>query len=989
MALRPFLLLLLLQWSSLSAVARADTPDISDEIVNFAPPCAQRCFRSWIEANLDIDDCDDSPSLRCLCRQRGKGGYTIGEGAVSCIVGERNRGTCQSSEADSEFDTRNVWRKVVANAKKGKTTSTAYNMCVGVLDAAVNTHETIVATMVVPSGTGPLVVPSTTRTTTSSRMRTSSATRTASTASTTGSTSTTKGSIITSTTGTSSTTRASTTTTETAAPTVESDRATLEPSAENKNEPQQLTSAQIAGISLGCIAVVVLGVVLILLARCVRRKRFGDAESGFARIRDSLSFGRKSLPNSPQAFQISHPLHKDPVEMQFQRPGRHVNIQPEGVGLAITNATGLIAPGRAPGVGTARIVPRTPPKMMITPPSRPHTPKAQAQNSPPKPTLTLAIPKEPGVVRKEPSKIMTAPPARERDSVVTEFAEDGEGDSRHATSIWRPPPTDPQSATAYYFADKGGNWILRNSNSDGRSGAPQELATPPLELPSPQDQTKAEKAFVPYTPGAAPAPLRIPSRERQKLGSPIAFKDQQRPVTGASSVYSTDVPMTMAPGPENPLPTQALPVPDSYFAMVRDGRDLTRGKNRRKSTRRASRRRSEDSTTSIESAAAGPFEDEDIIDDEPQVDLSPVAESPASPGKSPVQYPRIPRNGEQRQQQQQYLAPTGAGRAPQNLRVFPPPPRTDSLRQQRGQNTVSGNNSFGGINMSIRAVGQSRSTRTGPTSGAQTYLNPNPNRNPGQLRTGSPEERLASPTERQPQEQQLQQQLQWQEPQQAQGSGYNAYRGQQQQQQHSSKQQQAWRLERRQPGSAMPAYYELPAEPVVKRERQEYRAMPPPQQQQQQQQQRLPQLQSVEHTPLYHSRTGGSQSQQPHLQMTGTDGGVQGSSLLAKRLGADRAAALAFGSDSGAESPLRRVPKGWTREEQQQQQQQPRQQRAQYLDGNGGNGRTQAGGDPGRILIGQQQQQQQVSGPAPPLTPGWMPELTPSRRGDDLFLNVQ
>ena len=77
------------------------------------------------------------------------------------------------------------------------------------------------------------------------------------------------------------------------------------------------------------------------------------------------------------------------------------------------------------------------------------------------------------------------------------------------------------------------------------------------------------------------------------------------------------------------------------------------------------------------------------------------------------------------------------------------------------------------------------------------------------------------------------------------------------------------------------------------------------------------------------------------------------SALLAKRLGSDRAAALVLGGPGS-------VPKksaAWKRELRESQL------AAQGLEG---------------------QMAQQL-----PATPGWLPRLTPTRKGDDLFLNVQ
>ncbi|KAG7288659.1 hypothetical protein NEMBOFW57_005013 [Staphylotrichum longicolle] len=295
------------------------------------------------------------------------------------------------------------------------------------------------------------------------------------------------------------------------------------------------------------------------------------------------------------------------------------------------------------------------PKLVLSAP--PESKAPAAERSPPKPALTLAIPKgqEPRV----------PVPANARDSVVTEFAEDGEGDMAPGTAIWRPPPTDPQSATTVYFADKTGNWILRNASTrqteaetlrrpprPGRT-AIQEVPAAPVgvELPSPDHKTRAERAkdaYGGFSPDAVVSPLRLPRKpDNGRLGSPIAFKDQRRELHISSPSLSARLSQTADTIQRQPSQARNQPS-DAYPIMMREPRDLTGRKSKRRSSRRASRRVSEGSVTSIESAA----EDEDVVADEAQADLSPVVESPhtpISPGKSPVTYPKIHKRADRQQ----------------------------------------------------------------------------------------------------------------------------------------------------------------------------------------------------------------------------------------------------------------------------------------------------------------------------------------------------
>ena len=102
MAYRLSLLCLATWTTTLPAIAAAQTANITPEILNFVPVCAQNCFESFVSANFDGEVCGNSPSLQCLCRQRGSSGYTIGEGAASCLVGESRFGACRGQDGISE-----------------------------------------------------------------------------------------------------------------------------------------------------------------------------------------------------------------------------------------------------------------------------------------------------------------------------------------------------------------------------------------------------------------------------------------------------------------------------------------------------------------------------------------------------------------------------------------------------------------------------------------------------------------------------------------------------------------------------------------------------------------------------------------------------------------------------------------------------------------------------------------------------------------------
>lgn len=64
---------------------------------DYVPSCAQECFASFIETSYADSGCGSS--LQCLCSQVGAAGYTMGEGALQCIVAERSIGYCSDTDA--------------------------------------------------------------------------------------------------------------------------------------------------------------------------------------------------------------------------------------------------------------------------------------------------------------------------------------------------------------------------------------------------------------------------------------------------------------------------------------------------------------------------------------------------------------------------------------------------------------------------------------------------------------------------------------------------------------------------------------------------------------------------------------------------------------------------------------------------------------------------------------------------------------------------
>ncbi len=82
--------------------ASAATVTLTPELTNFVPACAQECFKSFIVTNLPSSPCSNTPTLDCLCSHNTTTGYTIGEGAVQCIISETNIGFCSGADAKGE-----------------------------------------------------------------------------------------------------------------------------------------------------------------------------------------------------------------------------------------------------------------------------------------------------------------------------------------------------------------------------------------------------------------------------------------------------------------------------------------------------------------------------------------------------------------------------------------------------------------------------------------------------------------------------------------------------------------------------------------------------------------------------------------------------------------------------------------------------------------------------------------------------------------------
>ncbi|RYP72887.1 hypothetical protein DL771_003925 [Monosporascus sp. 5C6A] len=492
---------------------------------------------------------------------------------------------------------------------------------------------------------------------------------------------------------------------------------------------------------------------------------------------------------------------------------------------------------------------------------------------PAKPTLTLAIP--PQATASGPSSQQQRP--TDRASTMTNMTAFADLDTEAAElgQIWRPPPTDPQSATAYYVADPRGNWVLRDDNRKSeveKVAQAAELDTYTPLTKSPIEKQEEEAAAL---AGAISATTNFPKKPRPAF----LLRDPNNPsMSRSSSLYSQASAVRQRPPPP----------------PARKGSSSSQ-KGVKPSVSRSDSKDSHASATTINTSSPSPFDDDAAIEDDIArlSQLSPVAESPSPrSGRSRVRYSKI------------------TGRLDgATIRHVPPPKRPNFSSSPPGQPSPT-------LGTVLPAV-------TGSPSAYPPPLRPKrSNRAPGPApiqSTGSGFSPAPPPEVAAPQSQQQQ----FQRPQ--------------------------------------PRPLQQPS----------WRPRTPPQQQQQQQQMQSP---APVPAPPRLDTLQAQGRRSPHIASqivvaspasTTTTTISAASSLLAKRVGGDRAAALALDSNPAGSG------KHWRQQQ-----------------GAGGPGllspETAATG-----LVSPRDPSAGLGSGTLPMTPTWQPKLTPTRRGDDLFLNVQ
>jgi hypothetical protein len=290
------------------------TYTFSNDVTAFIPSCAQTCFSSFVQANFPISVCSSTPSLECLCSHNSTSGYTVGEGALQCIISEDNVGFCQGANATTT---------VVMDA---------YNMCFGKANALPNTHATITATLVVQTSAPSIVLVATTSTWSSLPSSITSVV----TVPTTAGLVTANGSP------------GSISLSITSNPTTQGQSAQTSAAA-----AANLTAPQIAGIAVGSGAVAILAIGGLILFGCLRRRKIlrDDGESDFGTFQEEHGNSMEAMFTGPVdkkqgsfapggtrngvAAKVAPPIPPPPVVTDPNMFSRR-SIPTEEIGIAIS-----------------------------------------------------------------------------------------------------------------------------------------------------------------------------------------------------------------------------------------------------------------------------------------------------------------------------------------------------------------------------------------------------------------------------------------------------------------------------------------------------------------------------------------------------------------------------------------------------------------------------------------------------------------------------
>ncbi|KAI1814192.1 hypothetical protein GGS20DRAFT_431784 [Poronia punctata] len=601
-------LLLLFIWTFLISTVISRDIGLGNDFTSLVPGCARSCLLSFIRSNYPKTDCGDKYTLQCLCSAESLSGFTVGEAALQCLLGDVQLGQCSEDYL------------------AGPAPLKVHNMCNGVPNALPNTHSTLTATLVIPSSGGvpALLPPTASLTATATSTSTSSwTTKTKSSASSTSvsssSSSATFGSFPTLTTAmTSSIPVGTATSTATSSPT-----STSTPEA----TPSKATLApgQIAGISVGVIGAIGIAVAAIFMAKCMRRRKYPDYDSEKGFYEHDNSTRGSSEPKGPRGSHIFHisppilrmsryrpdfiPRAAPPVPQPSRQatPANNGDLDRGTIGLAISRPRSQVPPRLSQPQWSVDNSPQ---------PVQEQIERRRSRLLPERPTLTLDIPPKPQASGSSSSNRI---PTTDRTSTMTNMTAFADLDTEAAEGeqVWRPPPSDPLSATTLYVADKYGNWVLSN---DKRRSQMAEVISAPAESVTPKPLTK----------------------------SPVEMQEEAANISAAAGLPRAPQPAFLS---RDPSSYRSSTIYSQVSAPRLSGRRGSSGRNSMSRSRKNSgsapdRSNSKDSVTTIQSYSSTEGSG-DGFSCEPDIarlsQLSPVKESPDPPtGRSQVTYPKIP-----------------------------------------------------------------------------------------------------------------------------------------------------------------------------------------------------------------------------------------------------------------------------------------------------------------------------------------------------------
>ncbi|TDZ39904.1 hypothetical protein C8035_v002138 [Colletotrichum spinosum] len=1004
MALKP-LFLRTLVFALSTSFSAATSFNLSSEITRFVPSCARQCFRSHLSANYAVATCGPAPTLQCLCANAGITGLTVGEGAFQCLVAEKTIGSCRESDTPQH----------VIDA--------AYLMCSDQPGAVVPTRTAIIATLILPTtGAGIIIVPPIATSpvvypTSTERLTTASIPTTLITATGTPSIPNTFATMTRSNTSSAVTTSFSSSSTTSLPPptSTPSSSATVAPTPgaeeSNSGSSERFGTAQVAGLAVGLAAAVGIAIFAICCARRRRRKNYPEVKTGFFPVREKDSWEFHPREGPANIFHISPPLHhaRFPSPPPQRPPAARARTSTRGswwpgaIGLAVTRPESTSA--RPHSRRHSRLLPAKPVLSSPKPVLSLKIPQVDLYpSSPPQPPMKGEAQQTSSQILTERTAKLTAPPRTHynlpRESTMTEFEEDGaitSARSQRSNNIWRPPSAAtgkiPQSAATYYVADKNGNWVLGDPKSathmaqlaeldaSGASAGGGAKIKPSYAESAMLAATAAKGGGIGHGAGGPiapnmprmPPPVLLPPAEI--MAANLSAPQQSR----VSSLYSqnTTRPPTTIQSSVSPTAATSHPVPTMSFSHPEPPRRRSNSLGRRGSSRSRApssstavpapapststaagqppqRSDSHDSQASVTTIASSVASDADPVPE--QSALSPVVESPASnaspTGRSPVSYPAIPGRTSSRPNNPRLLAPPT--RYPNALPPGQPSPTLGLMSTPAPR----------GPHMASSEVPRKPVPRPRPTD-------------PGRITTGSPSLRLVTPsppsgteaqtraTTRPPQMKPLYPPpLQPQRPRLERGDAHPQAQTAQVQQmpppnvepQSATVHKALWGP-RPQPQSQPQTHHHH-----HQQQQQQQQQQPPPRNPRRTSQQQPLHQQQPPTSPRHvasHPRPFRPSSEAPSAASTT-------STLLSKRLGTERAAALA-----PLHSGVRHSP-NWRPH------------------------RPGAGGDvlfsPHEFLPSRPPVPREPRGASDgglPATPTWQPRLTPTRRGDDLFLNVQ